>query len=210
MLTTRSLRLLATPAVLVGAAVMIAACGGSSPTSGSGTSSAGSNQSFSSAAADAYRFSACMRRHGVPNFPDPKVSESPGHQQIAIKVSPASNGPAFASAQKDCAGIMPAAQNGPSQAQQEAHVQGELAFVRCLRAHGFPNFPDPTAQGQLTPKMLTDAGINLHQPAVLQAGDACVSSSHGVITKAAVAQAVNGTNQPGSDAQSSSAAPSGG
>lgn len=35
--------------------------------------------------------------------------------------------------------------------------------------------------------MLANAGINLHQPAALQAADACVSVTHGVLTKAAVA-----------------------
>jgi hypothetical protein len=40
--------------------------------------------------------------------------------------------------------------------------------------------------------MVASAGINLHQPAVLQAGDACVSVTHGVITKAAVARFVAG------------------
>lgn len=40
--------------------------------------------------------------------------------------------------------------------------------------------------------MLANAGIKLHQPAVLQAADACVSATHGVITKASVARFVAG------------------
>jgi hypothetical protein len=40
--------------------------------------------------------------------------------------------------------------------------------------------------------MLAQAGINLHQPAVLDAADACVSVTHGVITKAVVARFVAG------------------
>ena len=51
----------------------------------------------------------------------------------------------------------------------------QLAFARCIRSHGFPSFPDPTTNGQLTHEMVAAAGINLHQPAVLQAGDACVA-----------------------------------
>jgi hypothetical protein len=42
--------------------------------------------------------------------------------------------------------------------------------------------------------MVTQAGINLHQPAVLQAADACVGVTHGLITKAAVARATNDAN----------------
>jgi hypothetical protein len=67
-----------------------------------------------------------------------------------------------------------------------------LAFARCLRSHGFPSFPDPTSSGQMTHEMLASAGINLHQPAVLRAADRCVSVTHGVITKAAVARFVAG------------------
>jgi hypothetical protein len=67
-----------------------------------------------------------------------------------------------------------------------------LAFARCLRSHGFPDFPDPTSSGQLTHEMLATAGINLRQPALVPAADACVSVTHGLITKAAVARFVAG------------------
>jgi hypothetical protein len=67
-----------------------------------------------------------------------------------------------------------------------------LAFARCLRSHGFPKFPDPNRSGQLTHQMLAQAGIDLHEPALLQAADACTSVTHGVITKAAVARFVAG------------------
>jgi hypothetical protein len=40
--------------------------------------------------------------------------------------------------------------------------------------------------------MLATAGIALHQPAVLDAADACVSVTHGLITKASVARFVAG------------------
>jgi hypothetical protein len=61
-----------------------------------------------------------------------------------------------------------------------------------MRGHGFPSFPDPTSSGRLTREMLANAGINLHLPAVLQAADACVSVTHGVITTTAVARFVAG------------------
>jgi hypothetical protein len=38
--------------------------------------------------------------------------------------------------------------------------------------------------------MLANAGINLHLPAVVQAADACVSVTHGLITRASVASFV--------------------
>ena len=69
-------------------------------------------------------------------------------------------------------------------------TEAALAFARCMRARGFPNFPDPTAQGQLTPQMVTAAGIDLHQPALLHAGLACVSVTHGLLTAHDIERAV--------------------
>ncbi len=63
-----------------------------------------------------------------------------------------------------------------------------LAFVRCMRTHNIPNFPDPTSSGQVTHEMLAKAGVDVHQPAVLQAAGVCVSVTHGALTKAAVAR----------------------
>jgi hypothetical protein len=54
------------------------------------------------------------------------------------------------------------------------------------------NFPEPNAQGDLTPEMLTAAGINVHAPAVDAAASACVSASDGQISAANVAQAEAG------------------
>jgi hypothetical protein len=67
-----------------------------------------------------------------------------------------------------------------------------LAFAGCIRSHGFPSFPDPTSNGTVTHQMLDAAGINLHQPAVLQAGYACTSVTHGLITRSDVARFVAG------------------
>jgi hypothetical protein len=40
--------------------------------------------------------------------------------------------------------------------------------------------------------MLASAGINVHQPAVVQAADACVGVTHGVVTRATIASFVAG------------------
>jgi hypothetical protein len=61
-----------------------------------------------------------------------------------------------------------------------------------MRSHGFPSFPDPTSTGLVSLQMLANAGVNLHQPAVLPAADACVSVTHGLITRAAVARVAAG------------------
>lgn len=188
-----SLTVLATLAV-----VLLAACGGSNKPSNSG-SSGSSNKAFTASAANKYP--ACMRDHGVTNFPDPQVNGN--HRTIQITPSIIGS-PAFKSAQKACAYLLPAGArqlNGPSPAQQKNRTEGLLAFAACMRKHGFPSFPDPTSQGQLTLEMITQAGINLQQPAVRQAGDACVFVSHGQITKGDVAHA--GANPTASGSQSS-------
>jgi hypothetical protein len=79
-----------------------------------------------------------------------------------------------------------------SAAQTQAQSAALLAFARCLRSHGFPGFPDPASSGQLTREMLANAGIDLHQPAFLQAADGCVSVTHGLLTKARVARFIAG------------------
>jgi hypothetical protein len=80
----------------------------------------------------------------------------------------------------------------PDRAAESGADRGGVAFARCLRNHGFPGFPDPSSGGQLTHEMLATAGINVHQPAALRAADACVSVTHGFITKADVAHFVAG------------------
>jgi hypothetical protein len=189
-------------AVAIAAAATLAACGGSNPPSGStGSHAPASANSF---LAQAYKYSDCMRSHGVSGFPDPEVHN--GGQQISIHITQgATSAPAFKSAEQVCAHYLPNGGNTDTAAQRQAHTEAMLAFARCLRTHGFPNFPDPTAQGHLDLSMITAAGINLHQPALLHAGFDCVGVTHGDVTRADVEQAVNG---PAGQGTQSSASPS--
>lgn len=167
------------------AALLLAACGGSNKQTSSGASGASHGVV---AAANFAKYPDCMRSHGVTNFPDPQVR---GHT-VQIKLDPSvTESPAFNSAQSVCAHLLPAGGqvNRRSAAQERARVEGLLAFAACIRRHGFPSFPDPSSQGQLTVTMITQAGINLQQPAVQRVGDACVPASRGVITRADVARA---------------------
>ncbi|HYB30079.1 MAG TPA: hypothetical protein VEF89_25960 [Solirubrobacteraceae bacterium] len=128
-----------------------------------------------------------MRSHGVSNFPDPDT----GDFKFALALSTPKS-PAFQSAYAARRHLLP---NNPQPGQEvhsPAQIAAMLAFVPCLRGHGFTSFPDPTSTGQLTHEMVANAAINLHQPAVLQAGDACVGVAHGCITRAMVASFVAG------------------
>jgi hypothetical protein len=172
--------------LMLGAVALLAVgCGSAAnKTSGGGPSQG-------QAAADAYKFSACVRDHGVEGFPDPVVNSSPGHESIGIRVTPATSGsPAFKTAQKKCQGLMP--QGGPTtQAQSHAPLRDELGFAACMRGRGYTDFPDPNSQGQLSLQMMTAAGIDLHAPALRTAALACVPASHGALTRAAVEQALS-------------------
>ncbi len=139
----------------------------------------------------AVNFADCMHSHAVP-FPDPTTSPR-GYKSAFAPNSTLAQSPAFQSAYKTCRRLLP---NDGAPSQSTAHSQAQIAamlgFARCIRSHGFPSFPDPNSSGELTHEMVASAGINLHQPAVQQAGDACVGVTHGVITMAIVARFVAG------------------
>lgn len=175
------------PLAIITIALLAAACG-SSP------SSPGTDQSSRSPATQAFRYAACIREHGVRDFPDPQVRTTPGGNGVGIRQAvPASAGlsPKFKSARKACRGILPAPGAG-GQAHGGPSKEVLLSFGRCLRNRGVSDFPDPNAQGQLTLQMMGAAGVDLKAPSFLRAAKACVGVTHGAITLAEVARAVNG------------------
>jgi hypothetical protein len=193
--------ILASVLALAAFSLLAAGCGSGSPnsgvahlsssTSGSSPASSGGSSSPESSASTQQKIVAygrCMRTHGVPNFPD---SGSGGSKQAVVRALKALSNSQADAAQTACQRLQP---NGgqPNQAQLAQHLSDLLAFARCMRTHGIPNFPDPTSSGQVTHEMLANAGINVHQPVVLQGADACVSVTQGVLTKAAVARFAEG------------------
>lgn len=183
--------LLVAVGIAVVVAVGLAACG----SSGHSTSTTAPGRQTQAQIQAAFRFARCMRSHGVSGFPDPTTSA------FKFALTPSSGNarsPSFHSAVIACRHLLP--DGGPpneTPARRQAQIAAGLAFARCLRTHGFPNFPDPTSSGQLTPGMVTQAGINIHQPAVLEAADGCVGVTHGFLTKADIARAVNGSSGGG-------------
>lgn len=94
-------------------------------------------------------YSQCMRKHGVPNFPDPnskgaiELHSSSGN---ANSINP--NSPQYRAAQKDCERLAP---GGGTPAVQKHELAQALKFSACMRAHGVPDFPDPTvSNGQIS------------------------------------------------------------
>ncbi len=165
----------------------LAGCGGSSKPPAAAAGSASHDPDVQSA----YKFSACMRRHGVSNFPDPVVHTSGNSQSVGIRVDPTITGsPAFKSAQTACQGII-GAPLSPAQLQAHIHYKVEhyVAFAACMRRHGITSFPDPNSQGNIPPTLLAQAGINIHLPNVITAARACAPATGGLLTQAAISQA---------------------
>jgi hypothetical protein len=127
------------------------------------------------------KFSACMRSHGVPKFPDPTPSSGGG---MNLAISPGSGldpkSPQFQAAQKTCQKLLP--NGGKPDAAMQAKMQAQLLkFSACMRSHGLPNFPDPTfsnggAQMSLGGK---GSGLNPKSPVFQAAQKACQSVAPG-------------------------------
>jgi hypothetical protein len=178
-------------------ALAVAGCGGSNkpPVTASSSRSGPANGVQS-----AYKFSACMRQHGVSNFPDPVVHTTGNSQSVGIRIDPTISGsPAFKSAQTACQGIMGGPPNiAQQQAQIHYKVEHYVKFAACMRSHGVTSFPDPNSQGNIPPTLLAQAGINIQQPYVIKAARACASESGGLLTQAAISQATgSGTSSSG-------------
>jgi hypothetical protein len=171
---------------IIACSLLLAACG--SVSRSATTNAAQGRGSLGPEAQQAMlRFTSCMRDQGVPSFRDPAI----GNNKSELAPS-TPHSPAFTSAFATCQHLMPGGGPNDNARRSPAQIAGALGFARCLRRHGFTTFPDPTSDGQLTHEMVAAAGINLHQPAVLQAGDACVGASSGFITKTMVARFVAG------------------
>ena len=101
-----------------------------------GIGACGSSDGPTRAAGNGLLFSDCMRAHGVPDFPDALAG---GGYDLPPTVD--QQAPAYMAAEKRCASLEP----GPVPPHEPTEHQSQLdiAFSRCVRAHGLPSFPDP-------------------------------------------------------------------
>jgi hypothetical protein len=120
-----------TVAVLVGCA-LLAACGSTGQPSGTGT---GAGAATYGGKTRDVEFSACMRSHGVTNFPDPTANG------LELPVGVNAESPAFKSAQQACKQFLP--NGGAPPATSARDRTAALTLASCIRRHGVPQFPDP-------------------------------------------------------------------
>jgi hypothetical protein len=173
---------LAAGMIAIALSASVTAC--SSSSSGPGVASAGKSTPTASQAASGAQgsgnqggsqigsggltvaFSACMRSHGEPKFPDPS-SQGAVSSLVQLGIDP--NSPQFQAAQKACAHLA----NGPSSGQQSQsqNVAAALKFASCMRTHGFPHFPDPQSNGAISGN--SSDGINPSSPQYISAQETC-------------------------------------
>jgi hypothetical protein len=177
---------------LIAFSVLMTGCGGSSPTGGvaslsshasktptTSSAAAGPNGGSDSAASpegQAVAYSACVRAHGVPDFPDPKVSTHGNGVSVAIGVTPAITGnPHFKSAQRACGKLLPGGGPGAGSSHQLTPQEQSqyLKAAACIRSHGVPSFPDPTFSGGGV--HIEHQGLNESSPVFKAAVRACES-----------------------------------
>jgi len=133
-------------------AALLAGCGG-----------AGGGRVTHEAFETALKAAACMRAHGVPSYPEPKLIR--GTIQIAFTPSVNPTTPAVHTAARKCR---------YQREQQAEETSSRILFVRCMRAHGVRNFPYPTPQGNVSVEMVRARGINPQSPAVARDVSDCL------------------------------------
>jgi hypothetical protein len=148
-------------------ALLAAACGGSPSSASSSTGTGGSSNAGGSANSQLLAFAHCVRSLGVPNFPDPRPGASnakfPGAQQLGVSSS------RYQAAENDCERLLPAGVGDqfPS-AEIPLLLSGMREFSQCVRAHGVPNWPDPTVDSSGHPgfNLVGIQGLNSDSPQV--------------------------------------------
>ena len=120
-----------------------------------------------------------MRGHGVLNFylTSRNSSTAVGSGTVLSIMGYVVPGvtprtPHFATAMKACKRLMPGGGPPPASRQQ---VQSLLKSARCMRAHGFPSYPDPVVSNGAVIEKPLPASIDTSSPQFESAQKACGS-----------------------------------
>lgn len=168
-------------------AMLAAACagGGTSPARADGSTSAAA----STGAASAVAYSACMRSHGVPSFPDPEPGSAEVPKVDAQRLGV--GGSRLQAAQTACQPLYPDAGGSIDQQTEQCVSTGncppalvqqvlalERSFSACMRSHGLPRWPDPVIDSQGRPVFVISIskdldGVDPHEPQISSKEDEC-------------------------------------
>jgi hypothetical protein len=144
---------------VVGLSLLASACGSSS---GKGvaqvdsTTTSGSDSGASASPSDRrvalVAFAACMRKHGLPNFPDPQAVGGGYRLSFGSENGIVVSSPQFKNAQQACKKLL--LNGGTTSPQEQAkQLQEALKYAACIRSQGVPDYPDP--------KVSSDGGIEM-------------------------------------------------
>jgi hypothetical protein len=136
---------------ITGLMLLASGCGGSSgegvaQVGTTSTNSSGSSSSGDRSSGDPVAYSACMRKNGVENFPDPdaqgRIKITSGRSASGRTWGVDANSATFKKALQACRRLLP---NGgePDPQVHEREFQAMLRFSACMRKNGVPNYPDP-------------------------------------------------------------------
>ena len=155
------------------AGVLVAGCSGGPADPGvAGVSSATASPSQSatvSGEAEALQYAACMRRHGVPDFPDPTVQNGSVGFSITAGDGVDQNSPQYQSARQACSSL----RGGGTANSGSGNLAKELKFAQCMRSHGVPDFPDPSKNGGFS----GTSTVNPSSPTFQNAQSTCMQLS---------------------------------
>lgn len=166
------------PVLVVAAVAALSACGssGGSPSvasAGTPSPAAASPSASLSGAQLGHLAAQCLRDHGIP-AKDPVLPIAAGTSLPAIFGVNASavSQAQLTVVQQACGAIVQQFQRvaGPPPPWGTTEAS-KLAFAKCMRGHGVPNWPDPVAGSNDFP--LQQAGINKTDPAVQAGVRAC-------------------------------------
>ena len=128
--------------------LMLAGCAAKTGVDGVATANGAPTAATSSAPAaandkaSALKFSQCMREHGMTWFPDPQAGGG-----LQIKIPPGTDKTKVDAAMEACKKFMP--NGGQPMKADPAALEQMRQMAKCMRANGVPNFPDPSANGEI-------------------------------------------------------------
>jgi hypothetical protein len=147
--------------------LLVAACGGGSPGAGASPSPGRAQQLAV--------FAKCLRGHGEPNayISGPRNANTPdtalsimGYTLTGVTAPSAQ----FASAMKACKHLLP---GGPPQPMTQQQKEQLLKSAACMRAHGYPGYPDPIFHNGGVLEQPLPASIDTTSPQFQAAQKAC-------------------------------------
>lgn len=178
---------------LVGLALLVTGCGGAhgaavAHLAATKTGSASDSTSYRKPPSKAalYAASACMRKHGVPSFPNPIFILGKYRFGFTVDSGVDPDTPQFRRAEAYCQARFLGGSKPFSPAQLARWQARALKYAQCIRANGLKVFPDPppaSEDGLGGPEILLPSTLPqdlLATPAWLHAQRACKSLSAGI------------------------------